>query len=129
MLISGIAQAGPIEVSDPWVRATPPGAQAAALYLTLQAQEEDERLLGGDTDVAREVQVHTHVHQGGMMRMERIDALELPKGQAVTLKPGGDHLMLIGLEGPLVAGATVEVVLRFDRDESLRVVAPVRDAR
>ncbi len=127
--LSSAALGDSITISDAWARATPPGAQTGAVYLTLNNEGDADRLIGLDTDAAREAQLHTHLHADGMMRMEQIAALELPaKGEAV-MAPGGDHVMLIGLKQPLVPGATVTLTLEFAQHEALSVRIPVRDGR
>ncbi|MFO0121427.1 MAG: copper chaperone PCu(A)C, partial [Inhella sp.] len=67
---------------------------------------------------------------GDVMKMRQIPALALPAGQAVALKPGGYHLMLIGLKQALKPGDTVPVSLVIERQdgqrETLNLQAPVR---
>lgn len=128
-LAAGSAWAGPLQVSDSWARATPPGARTAAVYITVTGGEASDRLLGGTTAYAREVQVHTHIHADGMMRMEQIPALDIPAGGTVSLRPGGDHIMLIGLQQALVAGATMDLILTFEQAGDVALSVPVRDAR
>jgi copper(I)-binding protein len=125
------ANAGPgtLALSDSWARATPPGARTAAVYLTLTGGEQGDRLLGGSTPAAREVQIHTHIHAEGMMRMEQIPSLTVPAGGSASLRPGGDHIMLIGLSQPLVAGEQLELQLDFEHAGSMTVSVPIRDAR
>ena len=127
--LSNIALADHITVSDAWARATPPGAQTGAIYLTLTNQGAADRLVALGTDAAREAQLHTHLHADGMMRMEQIAALELPANGTAVMAPGGDHVMLIGLKQPLVPGATVTLTLEFAQHEALSVSIPVRDGR
>lgn len=63
----------------------------------------------------------------GEMEMRPIDALELPAGEAVEMKPGGYHIMMLDLVEPLVAGATVEITLTFEKAGEQVVTATVRD--
>jgi len=102
-----------VAATDAWCRPSPNGAQAGACYVTL-ISETDDRLMGGSTPGASDLQVHDMSMEGGMMRMNRMGAgLPLSRGQAVMLAPGGKHLMLIGLTLPLVAGETVPLTLEF----------------
>lgn len=115
-----------VNVADAWCRPTPNGAKAGACYLTLIA-EADDRLMGGSTPRASELQVHEMTTENGMMRMRQLAAgLELPRGQAVLLAPGGAHLMLVGLNGPLVEGETASLTLKFASAPEATVQAPVR---
>ena len=92
---AGSAAAGPLTITDAWIRATPPGARTAAAYLTIANTGAADRLLGGTTPAARTVEVHTHVDERGLQRMVRLAELSLPAGETVRLTPGGLHLMLV----------------------------------
>jgi copper(I)-binding protein len=128
-LASGAALATPqgIEVRGAWIRATPPGAPTAAGYLTIiNHGPTTDRLMGGQTGVAQSVQVHEMSMAGGMMRMRPVPGgLAIGASATVKLAPNGDHLMLIGLKGPLVAGQHVKVMLDFTRAGTVTVDFPV----
>ena len=119
---------GGVSVTGAWVRSTPPGASAGALYLTLHSAAGD-RLIGASVPraIAAAVEMHrTTRDAAGRLGMKRVDWVELPPGIAVTFKPGGSHLMLVGLVRPLAAGDTLVVKLRFGRAKELELRAPVR---
>jgi copper(I)-binding protein len=65
--------------------------------------------------------------EDGMMRMRRVDRIDLPGGAQVELMPGGLHVMLIGLKRPLVTGDEVAVTLILDDGSSRQLTAPVRE--
>ena len=99
----------------------------AAVYLLLRNDGgEADRLTGGETPAARGVQIHESRMVGDVMSMERIDGLDLPAGDAVELKPGGSHLMLLGLTRSLVEGEEIDLTLHFLRSGDLAVTVPVR---
>ncbi len=105
-----------LTISDPWARATPAGARMGAIYLRLRSASGD-RLLGAS--VPRSVTAETQLHEtigggGGSMKMREVSSIELPAGQTVELKPGGFHVMLMGLKHRLKAGEKVSVTLRFE---------------
>lgn len=129
LAITGAAAQAEVTVDDAWVRATPPGARTAALYLTLYNSGPDNALIAARTNVAEETQLHTHLHEQGMMRMQQVALFELPSGQEIELKPGGKHLMLLNLSQTLKPGDSVELVLEFDHSEALEMLVPVRDGR
>ena len=52
---------------------------------------------------------------GTVMQMRPLAALDIPAGQPVTLKPGGEHIMLIGLNGPLREGQSFPLTLTFEK--------------
>ncbi len=129
-LASGAALAKPagVAVKDAWIRATPPGAPTAAGYLTITNRgPTTDRLTGGQTSAAQTVQVHEMSMAGGMMRMRPIPGgLAIGASATVKLTPNGDHLMFIGLTGPLKVGQHVKVTLTFTRAGPVVVDFPVR---
>lgn len=129
LAVAASVHAEPPALTDAWVRATPPGARTAAAYLTIANAGEADRLLGATTPAARSVEVHAHTTEGGMQRMVRLPELALPAGETVRLVPGGPHLMLIDITGPLAAGAHVTLSLQFAAAGTHVVEAPVIDAR
>jgi len=113
---------------DAYVRSTVPGQSVAAAYVVVESAE-DAQLVGGESDVARAVEVHTMSMAGGVMRMRRLDALELPARTAVKLAPGGVHFMLVGVNRVLKPGEHVRVTLKAVRADgkalAVTVSAPV----
>lgn len=113
---------GHLKIENAWSRATPPGADIGAGYLTLRnTGTEGDTLLGGTTAVARTVEVHQMAMVKGMMEMRAVPKLEIAAGQAVTFKPGGYHLMLVGLKRPLREGERVAVTLHFAKAGDVKV--------
>ncbi|MET3836443.1 copper(I)-binding protein [Brevundimonas sp. UYEF29] len=118
--------AAAVTATDAWCRPSPNGAKAGGCYVTLTAAT-DDRLTGGSTPRAGSLQVHEMKTENGMMKMAELTAgLPLPAGQAVALAPGGNHLMLIGLTAPLVAGETVPLTFQFASAPTITVQAQVR---
>ncbi len=113
-------------VSNPWARASAGAAQNGAAYLTItNSGAEIDRLVGVQTTAAVRAELHTHIRDGDIMRMEAIDAVDLPSGTTTTLAPGGDHIMLMSLEGPLVEGEKVSVSLTFEKAGDVTVEAMI----
>jgi hypothetical protein len=109
-----------IKVDAAWARPTVPGQQAGGGFLTLQSSAAD-RLLGGATPLAERLELHAMVMDGDVMKMRQLDRIDLPAGQRVELKPGGLHLMLIGLKQPLTVGSKVPLTLRFEKAGEVKV--------
>ncbi len=109
-------KAGSLVINAPWSRATPKGAPVGAGYLTIHnAGTEPERLLGGHSEAARDVQVHEMTMDGGVMKMRQLEAgLVIAPGATVELKPGGYHLMLLNLNHPFVKGEKIGITLDFE---------------
>jgi copper(I)-binding protein len=112
-------------VGQPWVRMMPPGAPNTAGFMSLTSPV-DDALIGASAGISGAVELHTHAEQGGMMRMRKVDRVELPAGQLVELKAGGNHLMFIGLKASLTEGQQVPVTLQLASGGTVELSAPVR---
>lgn len=105
-----------IAVKQPWARATPVGAKTGATYMAIiNNGESPDTLLGATTPVATQVQFHRVTEEHGISRMRELKTLDLAPGAEVILKPGGMHVMLVGLKQPLKEGGTFPLTLRFER--------------
>lgn len=119
--------AGAVKVADPYARAVPPGQPNSAVFMTLTNEGGSDRaLVAASSTAADVVELHTHRMVDGMMQMVQIDRIDLPPGTPVELKPGGLHVMLIGLEAPLTPGEVVPVTLMLEDGTAIEVQAPVR---
>jgi periplasmic copper chaperone A len=125
-----LAQGASIQIEQPWARATPGGATSGAVYMTIDNKSNAADLLtGAASDVATTVQIHEMKVAGGMMKMREIaGGLAIPANGSVSLKPGGYHVMLIGLKKPLKAGDTMQLTLTFEKAGKVAVSAPVKTA-
>jgi len=121
------ADADHIDVIDPYVRAVPPTAPASAAFMVLKnASDYDTALVDAGSDVAQVTELHTHIHNNGMMMMRPVAKIHLPAHRATPLKPGGYHIMLINLKHALKPGDTVRLTLTFKDGSQKRITAPVR---
>jgi len=116
-----------ITVVQPWARATPAGATTGAVYMTLANKTDTaDRLTAASSDVAGKAQVHEMAVVNGIMEMRELpDGLAIPAGGSVTLKPGGYHVMLIGLKKPLIAGQTLPLTLTFAKAGNISITVPI----
>ena len=104
-----------ISIEQPFARATPGLVKNGAAFLTIRNTGPADRLLSAESGVAKRTELHTHLMQDGVMRMRRVEAIDVPSGGAVMLKPGGDHVMLMGLTAPLKKGQSFELTLIFEK--------------
>jgi periplasmic copper chaperone A len=102
-----------LRVEQPWARPTPPAAKVGGAYLRLDNRGSADRLVAASTPVAASVELHTHRVENGVATMRAVPAIDLPAASVVEFKPGGLHLMLIGLKAPLTVGQTFALTLRF----------------
>jgi uncharacterized protein YcnI len=127
---AGTVKAGALVIETPWIRATPGGARVAGGYVKItNTGTTPDRLVGGTLAGASEVEVHEMSMSEGLMKMRRLaNGLEIKPGETIELKPGGNHLMFLGLSSPLLAGQSVKGTLRLEKAGAVDVtfqVAPV----
>ncbi len=131
-LSASLAASPGLRLEDAWVRWIPAPVPNTALYgVLVNPTDRDLRLVGATTTVARTAMPMTTRKQdtgsksGPVVSMVTVDALTIPAHGRLTLEPGGDHLMLMGLTAPLTEGTDVEVTLRFEDATTLKVRVPV----
>ena len=116
---------GRVVVTDAICRPTPNGRQVTGCYLSLLATS-DDTLVSMSSPVAALAQVHEMRMESNMMMMRELETgLALPEDQIVTLAPGGNHIMLMGVTKPLKAGDTVPLTLTFANAAPVEVTATV----
>ena len=110
-------KAGDLVITQAWSRATPAGAKVAGGYLTIENKgATPDRLVSGSGGFAGKVEIHEMAMNNGVMTMRPLDkGLEIEPGKTVKLAPGGYHLMLMDLKGPLKQGEKVPLVLQFEK--------------
>lgn len=119
-----------MHVLGAWAR--PAGAampNSAAYALLLNLTDTDEVLLSAEATVSDAVELHEMVMgDGDVMQMRPVeDGIPVPAGAAVELRPGGLHVMLIGLKGELAVGTTMDLALTFAESEPLTLTLPIHE--
>lgn len=118
---------GALTVEFAWARASAGPAKAGAAYVSIRnASTTADRLVAASTPVSRSATLHTHVMTGNMMRMRPVDGLPIAPSATLTLKPGGDHLMLMGLRASLKKGGHFPLTLRFEKAGEITVTVTVQ---
>lgn len=125
---------GDLSIAHPWARQTAAGQSTGGGFMTISnGGAAADRLLGASSPAAARVEIHAMSMDGGVMRMRPVTGgLPVPAGGALALKPGGYHLMLTGLKGPLELGRLVPLTLHFERAGTVTVelkVEPVTYGR
>jgi copper(I)-binding protein len=115
--LAGDVTAGAIKIEAPWARATPKGASVGGGYLKItNTGTTPDRLIGGTSDVAPRFEIHEMSMQGGVMKMREMPkGIEIKPGETVEFKPGGYHVMFVGLTKPLAQGGEVKATLQFEK--------------
>jgi copper(I)-binding protein len=121
-------QADHVTVPDAWVKAAPSG-MTAAFGTLVNHGDRDIRLESVTTELAARVELHETVDDGSgsMMMRPKEGGFALAAGKSHALAPGGDHIMMMDLNRPAVAGAEVALVLHFADGSTRTVTALVKD--
>ncbi len=119
---------GDITVSDPWARASMGMARAGAAFMTINnAGGADDTLVSAAADVARKVELHTHIMANGIMKMRRVEGgIPIPAARMTMLKPGGYHVMFMGLKAPFREGSRFPLTLTFARAGTVTVNVAIK---
>lgn len=127
-MVSSLALAADgISVSDAWARASIGKARAGIAYVTVEnTGTTNDRLISAAANVARKVLLHTHIMKDDVMMMRHVKAIDIPAGSKVALKPGGYHVMLIGLNGPLKLGESFPLSLTFDKAGTIKTIVSIQ---
>lgn len=122
---AAVEKASGIAVERPWTRATPAGAPNAGAFLRIVNRgKQSDRLIAVQLDGGAKTEIHETTTVEGVMRMRRMEAIEIPAGAVIELKPGGLHIMIMGLEKPIETGSAVKGVLVFEKAGRIEVDFP-----
>jgi copper(I)-binding protein len=123
------AGAGAIAVEKAWARASAGQAPNGAAFLTIRnTGAQADQLVAASADVSTKTELHTHIKEGEVMKMRPVDAIAVPAGGAVELKPGGDHVMFMGLTRQLKQGESFPLTLKFAHAGEVKVTVEVQSA-
>ena len=98
-------KAGALEIARPWSQELPPNAPTVAAYFVIHnTGTTADRLLSVDSPIAGIAQLHEHVMQNDLMKMQQVPAVEIPAGGNVTFAPMAYHVMLLELKDRSLLG-------------------------
>ncbi len=114
-------------VEDAYVRATPPNLPNSAAFMVLKnSSNKNISVVKATSNVSKNVELHTHDMKDGVMKMYQVPKIDIPAKGETILKPGGFHVMLIGLHKPLKVGEKVTFTLELSNGETKTVTAPIK---
>ncbi|OQX12478.1 MAG: hypothetical protein BWK73_14830 [Thiothrix lacustris] len=117
-----------VTVESPFVRAIPPGQPNSASFMTLiNTSDTDHSIKSAASPVAATVELHTHTNNNGVMEMRQVPQIDVPAKGRTELKPGGLHIMLIGLQQELKVGENAAITLTFEDGSTTTFNAPIQD--
>lgn len=121
-------EADSITVEDAWVKTAEDGMSAA--FGTIEnTGDEDVVIVGASTAASPMIELHETIENdsGAMVMRQKEGGFVIPAGDHMHLEPGGDHIMLMGLAQPIVAGDEVTFTLEFEDGSTLEFTAPGKD--
>ena len=120
--------AAEVKVENPYVRAVPPGQPNSAAFMTLvNSSAKAHSIKSATSPVAETVELHTHTNNNGVMEMRQVPQMDIPANGKTELKPGGLHIMLLGLKQTLKAGEKASVTLQFEDGSKTTVNALIEE--
>lgn len=119
---------GDITIGHPWSRAAGAGGTGAGFLKLTNNGTQPDRLVSATSPLAPVVELHSMVRDGDVMRMRPVQDITIAPGQTVELRPGGFHIMLVGLTAPMNQGTRVPLTLRFERAGEIQVELAVEAA-
>lgn len=126
-LLPAAAHAGDVSVVDAWARASAGMAKNGGAFMTLKnAAHHADKLVAAKADIAERTELHTHIKEGDIMRMRQVPHMDLPAMGSTELKPGGLHVMFMGLHEPLKEGETFPLTLTFEKGGEVTVDVTVK---
>lgn len=128
LLLSACRAKEGIEVRDAWARTSTQGANSAVYFVIQNHNAETDELIGAASGVADAVEVHESTLEGDVMMMNRVDSVTLDPSAKVEFKPGGLHIMLIGLKQDLKINDEIEITLRFKNFEDITIKVPIKES-
>lgn len=120
LLMTTQSFAGDITVEGVWARASAGLARAGAAFMIIKNTGDADQLIAAKADVSKRVELHTHLHQDGVMKMRQIKSVTVNKG-VTMLQPGGDHVMFMSLNAPLKEGESFPLTLVFEKAGEVKV--------
>ncbi len=118
-----------ITVNDAWSRELPPTAPVGAAFLHIENHSAlPDRLISANSSIAEVTELHAHIHEGDVMRMVKVEAIDIPAHSQLTLEPGGYHIMLIDLQKPLVAGEQLPLTLQFEQAGTIDLIVEIKNS-
>lgn len=112
-------------ISDAFARATAGQAKNGGGFLTIMNNGQNDKLIAANAPIAKKTELHTHIKDGDIMRMRKIEAIEIASGNKTMLKPGGHHVMFMGLKKPLKKGETFPLELTFEKAGKVTVTVNI----
>ena len=128
LLISACGSSGELTILDPWARPASAGENGAVYFIISNATNTDDTLLNVRTDLTPDAEIHMSMKDSNdVVSMQMQNSLPVPAQREIIFRPGGLHVMLIGLGRELRIGDTISLTLNFENAGSITIQAPVEE--
>lgn len=112
--ITMLALQAEVLLVDPYAKATPPNAKNSAAFMKIKnTSNSDIELLAASSNISKVTELHTHIEENGMKKMIQIPSIKIPANSSVELKPGGLHIMFLGIQNQINENSNVDLNLTF----------------
>ncbi|MDT0604942.1 copper chaperone PCu(A)C [Thalassotalea castellviae] len=130
LIVNIQAFAETVVVEHGYIRATIPGTTVSSAYMEIKnTSKQDIVLIGATSKVSDRIEIHEHVMNDEMMRMQQRESLTIAANDSVVLQPSGYHLMIFNLAEPLKVDANVELTLQFSDKKTVNILLPVQSIK
>ncbi|MBE7357297.1 copper chaperone PCu(A)C [Campylobacter sp. RM12327] len=125
------AYAADIDVSNVYAKATPPNAKNSGAFMLIKNNtDKDIALVSATNSLSDVTELHTHIEENGMKKMIQVPKIDIKANSTTELKPGGLHVMFIGIKKPMVVGENVKMTLTFDNGQTVTLdKVPVKEIK
>lgn len=104
---------------DPYAKATPPNAKNSAAFMKIQnTSNSDVELISANSNISKVTELHTHIEENGMKKMIQIPSIKIPANSSVELKPGGLHIMFLGIQNQINENSNIDLNLTFSNGKT-----------
>jgi len=105
-----------ISFENAWIRLVPPSSEITGAYVKIVNANLEDQLISAKSSISESVEIHSMIEKDGMMMMRHLEnGIEIKEGEISILRPGGNHLMLIGLQKSLSLNDKVLIELEFEK--------------
>ncbi|WP_289242879.1 copper chaperone PCu(A)C [uncultured Campylobacter sp.] len=112
--VTAFALQAEVLLVDPYAKATPPNAKNSAAFMKIENKSNsDIELLAASSNISKVTEIHTHIEENGMKKMIQIPSIKIPANSSVELKPGGFHIMFLGIQNQINENSNIDLNLTF----------------
>jgi copper(I)-binding protein len=126
--MTSVAQAAPVDITDPWFRALPGKLPAGGYFTAQNNTRRDVAITAASSDACGMLMIHQSSNKGGMSSMDMMERVTIPANGQIRFAPGGYHLMCTGPTAKMKVGARVPVVLSLSDGTAVAVAFTVKGA-